>query len=262
MVGPVLKPTKRESRSIPIVVHFRGAVFLHAKCRNSGRNSISPYQNIREERARTVEIIQRTFPAKSFRQPWPSKGFRFATQWWHLRCWRSLWTSEGMSCSFNQCLNTNYVSGMSGFHFERVCQTLKLWALQPCVWNSMTVPPSMKSNRIIARCSQWLEGEEASGQMAISWWDMDTSEIHRLQLTLSSDRSKVQRRFVEVRKSPVRSHTHWVTARPFQNKTEKSVPFPRVSFAKGVRTETSWRSPFPSKWTDILHPVPSKKVVS
>ena len=66
----------RKSSSVPEgAVNFPAAVFLAGKCPNLGRDSIACCRKIREEFSSSVEICRKTFPARNFRQPQPSRVF-------------------------------------------------------------------------------------------------------------------------------------------------------------------------------------------
>ena len=66
-----------KSRSVPEGgADFPAAVFLARKCPDLGRDSISCCRKISEEFARSVEICRgKTFPARNFGQPQPSRVF-------------------------------------------------------------------------------------------------------------------------------------------------------------------------------------------
>ena len=67
---------RRNSRSIPEGrADFPAAIFLAGKCPNLGRNSISCCRKIGEDFSSSVEISWNFFPARSFRQPQPSRFF-------------------------------------------------------------------------------------------------------------------------------------------------------------------------------------------
>ena len=67
---------RRKSSSVPAgAANFPAAVFLAGKCPNLGRDSISRCRKIGESFSSSVEICPKTFPARNFGQPQPSRVF-------------------------------------------------------------------------------------------------------------------------------------------------------------------------------------------
>ena len=67
---------RRKSSSVPEgAANFPAAVFLAGECPNLGRDSISCCRKIGEEFSSSVEICPKTFPARNFGQPRPSRVF-------------------------------------------------------------------------------------------------------------------------------------------------------------------------------------------
>ena len=71
-----LRSQRRKSRSVPEGrADFPAAIFITGKCLNLGRDSICCCRKIGEEFSSSVEICRKTFPARNFGQPQPSRVF-------------------------------------------------------------------------------------------------------------------------------------------------------------------------------------------